>query len=93
MNPIENFLRSRRQRDQQIDPADQARPSVEVPPTPPQAQPMQPQPLPQIPSGHAVVRGILTELNMLSPIERAIIADALGFEEPLKSISLRIGLS
>ncbi|GAB6943256.1 hypothetical protein JCM14467A_00380 [Vulcanisaeta sp. JCM 14467] len=90
-NPIEMFLKestgSQGQQPQQNQPSEvgQAKPVVETLPTPP--SPPTAQPLPSAPSGQIIIDSILNQLNRLTLIEKAIIASALGFEEPLKSIS------
>ena len=86
-NPIENFLKSIRSQGQPTpsQPA-QARPAIDTTPTPPPQPQTQPLP-PVIPPSQAIVENMVMELSRLSTIERAIVAMALGFEEPLKNVS------
>ncbi len=64
----------------------QAKPVIDTVPTPPPQPQTQPLP-PMIPPSQAIVENMVMELSRLSTIERAIVAMALGFEEPLKNVS------
>ena len=89
-NPIEGFLKSVRgqqgQQGQSQSTPSQAMPVVDSLPTPPIQQQSQPLP-PMIPASQSIVEGMVMELSKLTSIERAIVALALGFDEPLKNIS------
>lgn len=85
-NPITEFLKSIRARDDQQPGPTTARPVVNALPTPPPQPQPQPTPPSILPSGQAIVEGILNDLSRLTPVERAIIASALGFEESLRRV-------